>query len=181
MSDDDDIVVLDALDNVHRIDRYASDYKDAVFYTWYNKGRCGIKVLAGYINRDENGRLPSIQILSKWKNDFNWEERANQLDIEVKAKVDGEVVAEKAEMLQRHALLGRRMQDIALEYLEEHQDELKSNNAVRLLVEGVRIERESLGLPSIISEIVKTSDEDLLKSIVDLLGDVDDLESLSNE
>lgn len=176
-----DVVRLDELDNLRLTDRYTDDYKNAVFYVWYNRGRCGINSLSGYIDHDQNGRTPSIRTLIMWKDEYKWEERADKLDIEIKAKVDGEVIAEKAEMLKRHALTGRRMQDIAIEYLEEHKDDLKPNSAVRLLVDGIRIERESLGLPSIVSEVIKTSDEDLLKSITDLLGSVEELEVVDSE
>jgi len=42
---------------------------------------------------------------------------------------------------------------------------LSANAAVRLLVEGVRIERDSVGLPQALEKMIDADDEDLLERV----------------
>jgi len=84
----------------------------------------------------------------------------------VQKSVDLVLIQTKVEMLERHAQVGTKMQDIALEYLEEHAEEMSAPAAVRLLVEGIRIERESRSIPEALAKLTSLSDEQLLKEIV---------------
>jgi hypothetical protein len=52
----------------------------------------------------------------------------------------------------------------------EKQDELSSNALVRLLIEGIRIERESRGIPQALEKMVNKTDEELLDEIAQLTG-----------
>jgi hypothetical protein len=85
------------------------------------------------------------------------------------SQINQRMVAEKVEMLNRHANVGTEIQDIALKYINEHRDDLNVSNAVRLLVEGVRIERESRGISTTIEKITNQSDEELQKQIEQLV------------
>ena len=152
--------------------QYNLDYKEAVFYTWYGRGKCSAQILRGNIDPDFDGRIPTISLLNTWiKNDFV--ERAKKLDDVVKTQVETQVVTDKVEMLKRHAENAVDMQNIAITYLKEHKDELKPSSAVRLWIDGVEIERKSRGLPSLITETLNSTDEELQKTIMKLLGDVD--------
>jgi hypothetical protein len=64
------------------------------------------------------------------------------------------------------------MQDFAIDYLERNKEKINQNSAVRLLIEGIRIERESRGLPTMITKIQDSSDEDLMKQIQNLMEGV---------
>jgi len=163
-------VTLDLLDpKTTRTGKYTQDYKDAVFYTWYKRGKCTGNTLRGYIEPDVEGNIPHQAILVKWiKEDF--QNRAIKLDEIVTLEMDNKVVAEKVEMLQRHAKLGTDMQDMAMVYLIDHPEELKPANAIKLLVDGIKTERESRGLPTIITETLNASDEALFESISKLMG-----------
>jgi hypothetical protein len=46
-----------------------------------------------------------------------------------------------------------------------HREDLKVPNAVKLLIEGVRIERDSRGIPQALEKMMDKSDEELLKEI----------------
>jgi hypothetical protein len=80
------------------------------------------------------------------------------------------MVADKVEMLQRHAKVGTHIQDMALKYLDEHVESLNVSNSVRLLVEGVRIERESRGISTTIEKIANLSDEELNRQVENILS-----------
>jgi len=79
------------------------------------------------------------------------------------------VISEKIEMLKRHADVGLQMQNMAIEYLNENRDELSSPAAVRMLVEGIRIERESRGIPAALDKMMNMTDEELMKEVTGLI------------
>jgi len=163
-------VILDLLDpKTVRTGRYTQDYKDAVFYTWYKRGKCAGNTLKGYIEPDFDGNVPSTSVLSQWiKDDF--QSRAIKLDEIVTQEMDNKVVAEKVEMLERHAKLGTDAQTMAMDYLIAHPEEMKPANAIKLLFDGIKTERESRGLPTIITETLNATDEALFESITKLIG-----------
>lgn len=149
--------------------KYTDGYRDYVFYTWYSHNRCAGNTLRGYLEPDIDGNTPHPNVLMTWiREDF--QSRADKLDEIVKSEMESKAVTEKIEMLSRHADIGKEMQAIAIDYLREHKDELKPNTAARLLVDGVRIERESRGLPSLVAETLKTSDEEMMEAIAELLN-----------
>ena len=166
-----DEVKLDLLDNRVVSARYTSDYKDAVFYTWYSRNKCVAGTLLGYIEEDINGNRPSESLLKGWiRDDFT--KRAEELDKIVKTEIETKVVTDKIEMLKRHADTGVEMQNMAIEYLRENKGNLKTNTAVRLLVDGIRVERESRGLPTLVTEVLSSGDDELMTSLEKLLNSV---------
>jgi len=74
-------------------------------------------------------------------------------------------------MLKRHAVVGKKMQDIALEYLDDPDviNKLSPNSATRLLVEGLKIERVSVGMPDVLEDVMTKTDEELLDDITKLI------------
>lgn len=173
---------LNLLDNIRTSpSRYSSDYKNAVFLTWYSHGKCSGQVLSGYIEPDVDGIIPSDSTLQTWVHSDEFLNRAAELDSLVRAAIDSQAVSEKVEMLTRHAQTGKTMQDLALAYLKDHADDLKTQTAVRMLVDGIRIERESRGLPSLITEAIDQTDEEIMSSIEKLLSAVEVSESGDGE
>ncbi len=120
---------------------------------------------------NDAGEKPTEGALREWVK--VWKEQASRLDLEVKAELEKRLVKEKVEMLYRHAELGQKMQKIGIDFLTdpEHEDEITSSTAVRLLVAGVEIERESRGLPETLEKVMKQTDEKLIERIVELSKD----------
>lgn len=150
--------------------RFTEDYKTKCFQLWYNAGKLTAADLYEIIPIPETnfGKKPSVQSLTQWiHNDFV--NRSVELDKGVQETMNKALVAAKVEMLQRHITTARRMEDIAMEYLEGHKDDLTTAAAVRLLVEGVRIERESTGIPGMLDKMSKKSDEELLEMVKQLV------------
>lgn len=141
-------------------------YIEKVFRIWYNHGKPSAKKLLQYIpaNLDEWGRIPNWSTVESWLEDF-FVPRATELDTEIKRQLDGLVIAEKVEMLKRHADVGVQMQNMSIEYLNEHREEISPPAAVRMLVEGIRIERESRGIPAALDKIRDMNDEELMDEI----------------
>jgi len=153
---------------------------DELFLLWWKQGRPGVDRFRAMIPPNELGNTPSIETLHKWKKD--WNEKADELDAEFYGQVTAEAMAEKAEMLRRHTQVGTKMQDMAIKYLEENEDELTVTSATRLLIEGVRIERESRGIPDALSKMSEKSDDQLLDELQKLMsGDLIDIQVIEED
>jgi hypothetical protein len=155
----------------HKSNKNFSDiYKEKVFYIWYNHGKPQEGSLLRLVPQeiDEFGRLPTVSCLKGWI-DVEFVPRARLLDEQIKTAMDAAMIAEKVTMLKKHAELGVKMQDMAIKYLNENQDIISSPAAVRLLVEGIRVERESRGIPAALEKITRMSDEDLLEQVKGIL------------
>ena len=151
--------------------KYTASYKDAVFTVWYSAGKPSMERLIKMLpNPAEFGiaiGYPSENTLNVWVKDYK--ERAIGLDEEVSRRLADRLIAEKVKMLDAHSVIAAEMQQMSLQYLRENKDKLSPNAAVRMLVEGVRIERESKGIPRTLEKLADKSDEDLLQQIEDLL------------
>jgi hypothetical protein len=105
---------------------------------------------------------------------YNWikeifEDKAAFLDRKLTEEIEGRLIQKKVEMLHRHGEIGRKMQGQAMKKLEDiDEKDLPAHAAVRLLVEGIRIERESVGLPQALEKLINSSDEDILDRIEQL-------------
>lgn len=152
---------------------YSESYKDKVFFIWYKMGRPSAPRLKLAIP-DERGNVPGDHTLKNWCSE--WEERANSLDQQALDTMDTKLIQEKVEMLHRHTQVAEKMQSLAVEEIEAHligngrdPDWLTASAAIRLLVEGIRIERESRGIPGMLQKIANRTDEEILDDIKGLV------------
>ena len=162
---------------------FSDSYRNDLFLIWYNSKQLSAKRLWEMIPEDW-GSKPVVDTVGIWIRDI-FRPRAEDLDKRLAQELEGRLVQEKVEMLYRHAELGRKIQKKAMDCLDEIEPEdLSSNAAVRLLVEGVRIERDSVGLPQALEKIINKSDDDLLNLVQELTKEsqaeilVDDYEHL---
>jgi hypothetical protein len=148
---------------------YSMEYKWEVFSVWFRQGRPPANQLVSMIGYDEFTKNKiSTATLQTWVTEFR--KQAEILDAQINNQLERRLVAEKVEMLNKHAKLGQDLQQMALDYLEEHREDLKVPNAVKLLIEGVRIERESRGIPQALEKMMDKSDEELLKEIQNIVS-----------
>lgn len=163
--------------------RFTDDYKNAVFTIWYNEGKPVVRILHDKIPKPDTnyGDKPSEQALRSWVNSDIWQKRAFELDSGVRESVDLALVQTKVEMLSRHAKLGQRMQEMAMDYLEKHVGDLSAPAAVRMLVDGVRIEEEALGIGGALKKMMSMSNEELLDNLKQILEDSPIDEEFINE
>jgi len=149
-----------------RVSTFSDEYKYEQFLLWYNQGKPSIKSFWGMVTPNNDGDTPSKEAFRAWIR--SWKGQAEILDEQVKVELEGRMIKEKVKMLSRHANLGVRMQDLALEFIENNKDDLTSSTAVRMLVAGVEIERDSRGLPEALEQILTQSDEKLLDRIKEI-------------
>lgn len=149
---------------------YTQTYREQIFIIWWKAGRPNISKLFNIIPLNDDGEKPSKGTLKNWiEQDFT--PKADEMDLEFYARVEDEAMEEKAQMLQQHADIGLEMRDMAVKYLREHEEELNANSAIRLLIEGVRIERDSRGLPDALRKIASKTNDELLGDLQRLLAD----------
>lgn len=181
MSEEPKIIIPDSDLRLSGSVRYSDDYKTKVFQIWFNNGKPIIEDLLEMIPIPETnyGRKPSISTLQNWVNGFK--EHAEMLDVQIREEIDNNMVASKIEMLKRHAEVGREAQKIALDYLREA--ELTPSAAVRLLADGVAIERGASGIPEALAKLVGMTDDQLLEALKKELEDspIESIESNTKE
>ena len=152
---------------------FASQYKDDVFLLWYSAGKPLIPRLRALITEElgvdpKNNRIPDTTTVKR-RIDEEFRARAVALDQEVDHQLQEQVVQQKVEMLQRHAQIARTMQETALAYLEEHGLG-SSRNALVALTEGLKIERESVGIIPFFEKISDLSDDALMSELKRLVS-----------
>ena len=146
-------------------------YKDEVFYIWHSSGKPPSRNLHRMIPGNPlSNDVPAATTLAKWiKNDFI--PKAEKLDEAIWEAMQHRLTNEKIAMMDRHAKTGMVMQEMALNYLEENSEKLRVSNAIRLLIDGIRIERESAGIPRALEKMAKSSDEQLMKELESIIKD----------
>ncbi len=149
--------------------QFTDEYKYKMFLLWYNQGKPVPSVFYNMITLDDQGEVPALNTVQTWINQFK--SQAEILDNQIRTELEKRMVKEKVEMLSRHAELGKKMQDIGIDFINDNEDGLTSATAVRLLVAGVEIERDSRGLPEALEKIMTQSDEKLLDEIKELTKD----------
>ena len=155
--------MVDAL--VPTSNQFSDDYLLEVFNIWYNASKPNNKQLLELIGVDKvSGLKPSERTLKAWISD-RFTVKALEIDNLVAERVEQELVQQRVGMLQRHADLGMKMQDMGIEYLEEHGVG-SARNAITLLVRGVEIEHEARIAPiDILQKLDKLSDEQLIEEL----------------
>lgn len=117
----------------------------------------------------------SRQLLSRWSVDYRWLERAAAYDAHVDAEarklLEREAIKRKADMLKRHALLGKVLQQKSATYLDKHGID-KSSDAIAAARVGVDMERKAEGLPEYLMEVVNADDSELARQYAELLAQI---------
>jgi hypothetical protein len=140
-------------------------YQESCFEAWYSAGRPGaLKRIYEVIPSDEFARKPSIDLIGKWRNELNWDIRADELDARAITKSENHLILEKAKMLKRQADTGFKLQEKGMEYLEKEGFDTASS-AVSAISKGVEIERSSRGISDFILKLAKMTDSDVKDEI----------------
>jgi hypothetical protein len=94
-------------------------------------------------------RAPSLSTLEAWSSAFHWQGRLLDLERQAAERDQEELLRALHEMNERHAKEGLALQQKGVERLGTlSPDQLSASDAVRALVEGVRLERLARGEPT---------------------------------
>lgn len=94
-------------------------------------------------------RAPGLSTLEAWSSAFHWQDRLLDLEREAQER-DGEAqVQALREMNERHAKEGLALQQKGFERLQQlPTSKMAANDAIRAVIEGVRLERLARGEPT---------------------------------
>jgi hypothetical protein len=154
------------MSNIHR---YTDEYKDSIFLTWYRNGTPPFGRLEEFLLPDAEGFTPSKDAIQNWSEDLDWKVRADLLTQEATAKAQIKLADERADMLVRHAQVGKSLIERGMEALENLKVET-INDVVRMIALGTEIERKSRGGRNEVENIYEQSDKALLENITRMLG-----------
>jgi hypothetical protein len=112
---EDDVTEFEIQKRKDRVSSYSEDYKQVAFQIWYSNDRPNSTTLRKLLPPDEKNRVPIEPVISQWMD--VWNEEADTLDIEVKKRIDLDLVSQRAEMLKRQAQNAQIIQDKAMIYL----------------------------------------------------------------
>jgi len=145
-------------------------YKLEVRNIWFRSGKKSAGSILGMISPDpEARRKPSLETMKKWIAE-EFRPFADDLDQQVNDELAARMIREKVEMLDRHAETGKEMQNIALTWLRNHEDDINAIAAARILISGIDIERASKGIPKALEKMMQMKDEDIVKRIQDIIS-----------
>lgn len=145
-------------------DYYSLDYQNACFAIWYKAGKPqNYSHILKILPKDEQGRSPSKALLNDyWLPD--WRQRADVLDAESNNILDRNLIQARVEMLENQAKIGVTLQKLGLDYFSEHNMDDPAV-ALRAIVQGVEMERNSRGLSVALQRISNMSDSQLQSEI----------------
>lgn len=151
-------------------DHYTQEYKNSIRTQWFRMGKPGAKRLHISIESDPiTRRKPRFETIQKWiAEDFK--PFAENLDTQIQDELNNRLILEKVEMLMRHTETAQEMQNISIEWLRIHKDDLNAISAARLLTAGIEIERMSRGIPKALEKLANMKDEDIMRKIQDIVS-----------
>ncbi len=150
--------------------RYPEHYKNQAKIIWYKAGRPRPQGLYEILPIEPiSGMKPKVTTLREWAYK-DWKEWADEMDELVMQEIQGRTIEEKVKMFERFTETAQEMQNLALEWLRENKTKINAIAAVRLLVDGVRIESEARGVPEVLRRMVKMTNDELLDEVKQLLA-----------
>lgn len=110
-----------------------------------------------------------------WAAEFDWVARAaaydDYIDAEARKRLDREAIRRKADMLRRHAEVGKVLQTRGLQFLQQHGID-RGSDAITAIIKGIDTERKSEGLPEYLLQVMDATDDELARQYNELLATI---------
>src|SRR3989304_618351 len=95
--------------------KYSDTYKEACFFVWYqNRGKTKFHANDGFPQSDD-GNIPSLVTVLKWRDSLGWIERADAMDGEVSRNMEKDAIKMKAEAIKKLAKVAETLVDEGIE------------------------------------------------------------------
>lgn len=148
---------------------YSPHYQEQCFQAWYLAGRPNTYTkIVSVIPEDDRGRKPSDNVLAKWRDELNWDIRADALDAKASAIIEDDLVTSRIQMFHEQASRAKELQVMGLDYLRENSFD-SSSSAVGAVIRGAELERVSKGLSEHMIRLLQMNDEQLAAEAQKLL------------
>ena len=149
--------------------KYSDAYKEACFFVWYqNRGKTKFHANDGFPPSDD-GKIPSLTTVLKWRNGLGWVERADAMDGEVSRNMEKDAIKMKAEAIKKLAKVAETIVDEGVQFIKENKFD-SSSAAVRAILGGAELMARFTGVGELMLSIGKMSDSQVEKEFYHLLG-----------
>src|ERR1035437_3073515 len=148
---------------------FSHPYKEEIYAIWYTQNRPNMTKLQDIIKPDEFGETPAPGTLTKWRDELQWDVRADTADIEISNHTDREIVKIRMSMMKRHAEIAQDVANMAYDHLKESGFD-SSTSAVTALFKAVEEEKRSRGMEVALTQVFSMNDTDLQKTMNRLLS-----------
>ena len=155
---------------------FTDAYKEKCFIAFYVAGRPKTSnLILDIIPAFDDGTKPSREIILKWKDELGWDFRADELDAKAIELVDEHLIQQRSELLKKQANEARQIAEAALLHLlgTEGKGFDSSSSAVQAYFRAAEQERVSIGLSEALLKLGKMTEEELQKTVRDLLERAD--------
>lgn len=153
--------------------KFDDAYRETCFNVWLSAD-CpdGLRRIQEVLPLTAEGEKPSLEVVRMWLNQ-DWKFRADYINSRAQEVADEDLIQRKAEMLKQQAERGRKLQLMGIEYLESEGGGFdSSSSAVSAIINGAKLERESMGIGDLIERMSRMSDTELKSEIVKRLTDL---------
>ena len=149
--------------------KYSDAYKEACFFVWYqNRGKTKFHANDGFPPSDD-GKIPSLTTVLKWRNGLGWIERADAMDGELSRTMEKDAIKMKAEAIKKLAKVAETIVDEGIEFIKKNKFD-SSSAAVRAILGGAELMARFTGMGELMLSISKMSDSQVEKEFYHLLG-----------
>lgn len=148
---------------------YSPNYIENAFLVWYANGQPSGSKLILMLEPDDQGHRPSKASILNWAVEYGWKERAEKLDRRASERYEEEYVAQKAQMMARHATVGRELIDKGWNWVQNNQIR-SAHAALRAIELGIEIEKDASNLAALLDTVSKMGDEKLMTKLDTLLA-----------
>lgn len=135
-----------------------------LFETWYLADRNFVAACRRW--QENNPSEPAVpeRTLRHWANAFGWHDRADDRDAEADAKAHREAVRRRADILSRHALIGKTLSSKGVAFYADKETKIRDvGEALAAIRLGVEIERKAEGMPEWLVRVMSMDDDQLIR------------------
>lgn len=163
---------MTTLSRIIPVTRFSKTYKEGVFHAWWpNRITTPLSTIVASLPLSEDGTRPEVGAVRAWIARERWIERAEMLEAQVSKRLEKMALEGRVEMLNRHAQVGKELQEKALAYLQTTEI-VRMSDAIKLVELGIDVERSSRGVGDAIVKMANSSSDELNNIIAGVLNNV---------
>ena len=131
----------------------------AVFEAWYEANRQFRKILQNPARK--------LRTLYDWAERFDWESRANERDRKALAKIEPRAIERTAKFLEEQQKAGALLRARGIEFMASNKI-VDGRTAIAAIKEGIVLERQAIGLPDYVTQILNATADQLDTLVVSM-------------
>jgi hypothetical protein len=141
--------------------RPESTEQRSAFETWYKNDKEAVNTLK---------LLPDVKPATfySWMQRYKWHDRAKELDAKLAKQRAPQMISESAAMLKAQKQVGALLRLKGVEYLTKAGAIQDGRTAILAVKTGIELERQAIGLPDYVTEILNAPVDQLRATVADM-------------